>query len=138
MNNPNLISRRSFMGFLAAAPWVTALAHSRKIPVGVELYSVRNELKKDVMGRVFSRSHNKGSRGNELVRQFSVPARFLEGIDIKPNPIRESTEKSVRRYLYQFSFSQFRCFSVFPFHFRLRILFDPIVRHCCTSRPFNI
>jgi sugar phosphate isomerase/epimerase len=40
------------MGFLAAAPWVTALAHSRKIPVGVELYSVRNELKKDVMGTV--------------------------------------------------------------------------------------
>ena len=39
------------MGFLAASP-MAAVAHSKPIPVGVELYSVRNELKKDVMQTV--------------------------------------------------------------------------------------
>jgi sugar phosphate isomerase/epimerase len=51
MKNHNLISRRSFMGLLAAGP-LAALPHSKSIPVGVELYSVRNELKKDLMQTV--------------------------------------------------------------------------------------
>jgi sugar phosphate isomerase/epimerase len=50
--NHNRISRRSFMGFLAAGPLVAAMPHSKQIPVGLELYSVRNELKKDLMPTV--------------------------------------------------------------------------------------
>jgi sugar phosphate isomerase/epimerase len=48
------ISRRSFLGTLAAASigGRTALARSKSIPVGLELYSVRNELQKDLMGTV--------------------------------------------------------------------------------------
>ena len=45
-------SRRSFLGMSAALPWalrgvITGAATSRTIPVGLELYSVRDELKKD-------------------------------------------------------------------------------------------
>jgi sugar phosphate isomerase/epimerase len=50
MNSP--ISRRSFLGFIAAAPLATAVAHSNQIPVGLELYSVRDEMKKDLSGAV--------------------------------------------------------------------------------------
>ena len=52
MNTKNVISRRSFLGFMAAAPLAAAVTHSKQIPVGLELYSVRNELKKDLMGTV--------------------------------------------------------------------------------------
>jgi sugar phosphate isomerase/epimerase len=51
MNNHDLSSRRSFMGFLAAAP-LAAMPQSQQIPVGVELYSVRDELKKDTFATV--------------------------------------------------------------------------------------
>ena len=48
------ISRRSFLGTLAAVSvgGRAAVAHSKSIPVGLELYSVRNELQKDLMGTV--------------------------------------------------------------------------------------
>ena len=55
------ISRRRFLGAAAAAPLATALAQQRervaeeiipKVPVGLELYSVRNELAKDLNGTV--------------------------------------------------------------------------------------
>lgn len=55
MKKPNHFSRRSFLGVFAAAPLgaAAALAASRKhIPIGLELYSVREELKKDLMGTV--------------------------------------------------------------------------------------
>ncbi|MFZ0964399.1 MAG: sugar phosphate isomerase/epimerase [Terriglobia bacterium] len=52
MNKPNRVSRRSFLGTMAAAPLVAAAAQSKQIPVGLELYSVRDELKKDLMGTV--------------------------------------------------------------------------------------
>jgi sugar phosphate isomerase/epimerase len=62
MDNPveknDSVSRRSFLAFFAAAPlarplW-TALPTNKSIPVGLELYSVRNDLKKDLMGTVKS------------------------------------------------------------------------------------
>ena len=37
---------------MAAAPLAVAMAHSKQIPVGLELYSVRGELKKDLTGTV--------------------------------------------------------------------------------------
>ena len=45
------ISRRSFVALAAGAPLV-AQAPRKRVPVGLELYSVRNELKDDLMGTV--------------------------------------------------------------------------------------
>jgi sugar phosphate isomerase/epimerase len=50
--NTNIISRRSFLGAMAAAPLVASALASKSIPVGLELYSVRDDLKKDLMGTV--------------------------------------------------------------------------------------
>jgi len=52
MSTHNSISRRSFLGAAAAAPIVSAAAQGKHIPVGLELYSVREELKQDLMGTV--------------------------------------------------------------------------------------
>lgn len=53
MNKRNGWSRRSFLRLLAAAP-VAAAAKDKHIPVGLELYSVRDELQKDLMGTLSS------------------------------------------------------------------------------------
>ena len=45
------LSRRSLIKLAAAAPLV-ASGQGQRIPVGLELYSVRNELKEDLMGTV--------------------------------------------------------------------------------------
>ena len=50
-------SRRSFLALSAALPWAfrgvaSGLAPSKKIPVGLELYSVRDDLQKDLQGTV--------------------------------------------------------------------------------------
>lgn len=47
-----LISRRSFLAASAMLPWASALRASSSIPVGLELYSVRDELKRDPEGTV--------------------------------------------------------------------------------------
>src|SRR5215475_5821109 len=55
---PNFhFSRRSFLAVSVALPWAlrglaSALASSKSIPVGLELYSVRDSLKKDPEGTV--------------------------------------------------------------------------------------
>ena len=41
-----------FIGSIAAAPIVAAVAQTKQIPVGLELYSVRDDLQKDLMGTV--------------------------------------------------------------------------------------
>lgn len=46
------LSRRSFLAITAAAPLATAVAKPKKVPVGIELYSVRTEMDKDLMGTV--------------------------------------------------------------------------------------
>src|SRR5260370_42380668 len=53
MTPANSFSRRSFLAITAAAPILSAAAKS-KLPVGLELYSVRNQLKQDEMGTVKS------------------------------------------------------------------------------------
>ena len=46
--NPTRFSRRSVLASAAVLPWAwRALGASSKIPVGIEMYSVRDELKKD-------------------------------------------------------------------------------------------
>ena len=48
------LSRRAFMAIAGAAPFAAsaAFAQSKRIPVGIELYSVRGELMKDLPGTV--------------------------------------------------------------------------------------
>jgi len=41
------LSRRSFLAFSATLPWAFSAHAAKSIPVGLELYSVREELKKD-------------------------------------------------------------------------------------------
>jgi sugar phosphate isomerase/epimerase len=48
----NAFSRRSFLAMAATAPFASAVAQRKKIPLGLELYSVRNELKQDLIGTV--------------------------------------------------------------------------------------
>lgn len=46
------LSRRAFLALTAAAPLAPVFASGKNPPVGLELYSVRDELKKDPMGTV--------------------------------------------------------------------------------------
>jgi sugar phosphate isomerase/epimerase len=46
------LNRRSFLAAAGAAPLAKAMAQGKQIPVGLELYSVRDELKQDLMGTV--------------------------------------------------------------------------------------
>ena len=50
MNTRNLLSRRSFLVASGTAPLM--LAQNKKVPIGLELYSVRDQLKADLMGTV--------------------------------------------------------------------------------------
>jgi sugar phosphate isomerase/epimerase len=51
MNN-HTVSRRSFLALSAMLPWALSAPGSSSIPVGLELYSVRDELKRDPEGTV--------------------------------------------------------------------------------------
>jgi len=46
------LSRRSFLAFSAMLPWALSARAAKSIPTGLELYSVREELKKDPEGTV--------------------------------------------------------------------------------------
>ncbi len=46
------LTRRSFLAMTAAAPFAFAAPKAKNIPVGIELYSVRDELTKDLFGTV--------------------------------------------------------------------------------------
>jgi sugar phosphate isomerase/epimerase len=53
MNTQPNLSRRSFLGLVAAVPLsarILEAAASEQIPIGLELYSVRNDLAKNLMG----------------------------------------------------------------------------------------
>ena len=47
-----ILSRRSFLAYSAVLPWALSARGTSAIPVGLEIYSVRNELKKDPEGTV--------------------------------------------------------------------------------------
>ena len=49
---PHTLSRRSFLAFSAVMPWALSARAAKSIPVGLELFSVREELKKDPEGTV--------------------------------------------------------------------------------------
>jgi sugar phosphate isomerase/epimerase len=46
------LSRRAFLASSAAIPLASQVAWGKELPVGLELFSVRNELQKDLMGTV--------------------------------------------------------------------------------------
>src|SRR5438270_7933501 len=46
------LTRRSFLALSALLPWALKTAASRSIPIGLELYSVREALKQDPEGTV--------------------------------------------------------------------------------------
>jgi sugar phosphate isomerase/epimerase len=50
--NPRTYSRRSFIAFSAMLPWALSPRGATTVPIGLELYSVREELKKDLEGTV--------------------------------------------------------------------------------------
>jgi sugar phosphate isomerase/epimerase len=50
--NTTMLNRRSFLAFAAVLPWAWRALASSKIPMGIEMYSVRDELKKDPQGTV--------------------------------------------------------------------------------------
>jgi sugar phosphate isomerase/epimerase len=54
MKTDHTFSRRSFLSLFAAAPFGAAAvaAAAKPIPIGLELYSVRDDLEKDLMGTV--------------------------------------------------------------------------------------
>lgn len=52
MKSRDSISRRSFLALAGAVPLASAAAQGKRIPLGLELYSVRDELKQDLMGTV--------------------------------------------------------------------------------------
>jgi sugar phosphate isomerase/epimerase len=54
MNLPDSLSRRSFLTLTASASVALALpaAPKKRLPIGIELYAVRDELQKDLMGTV--------------------------------------------------------------------------------------
>jgi sugar phosphate isomerase/epimerase len=52
MNTAKDFSRRSFLTMAGAAPLAAMAARGKRIPIGLELYSVRGELQKDLMGTV--------------------------------------------------------------------------------------
>ena len=49
---PHTLSRRSFLAFSAMLPWALSARTAISIPTGLELYSVREEFKKDPDGTV--------------------------------------------------------------------------------------
>ena len=48
----HVLSRRTFLAISAVLPWALTSRAAKSIPTGLELYSVRNELKKDPEGTV--------------------------------------------------------------------------------------
>jgi sugar phosphate isomerase/epimerase len=63
-----MLTRRSFLALTAAAaPLSQAFPQSKRIPVGLELYSVRNELSKDLPGTVTAVAH----MGYQVVEFYS-------------------------------------------------------------------
>ena len=61
------LSRRAFLALAAAAPVTSAFAQRRLPPIGLELYSVRGELMKDLMGTV----RTVAKMGYEVVEFYS-------------------------------------------------------------------
>ncbi len=68
MTSTSLVTRRAFLALAGALPLASRLARAQsKVPVGLELYSVRDFLSKDLMGTVSA----VGKMGYEVVEFYS-------------------------------------------------------------------
>src|SRR3954447_9507021 len=68
MSTSESLSRRAFLGMTAALPFAAAaVASAKKAPIGLELYSVRTDLAKDLPGTVTA----VGKMGYEVVEFFA-------------------------------------------------------------------
>src|SRR5581483_9521406 len=67
MSPRNRISRRELLAIAASVPFASAAARGKNIPIGLELYSVRDRLKDDVMGTV----RGVAKMGYEVVEFFA-------------------------------------------------------------------
>src|SRR5262245_5214840 len=67
MRSLDSLTRRSFLALTAAAPLAFAAPRSKHVPVGIELFSVRDELAKDLKGTVSAVA----KMGYEVVEFFS-------------------------------------------------------------------
>jgi sugar phosphate isomerase/epimerase len=83
------ISRRTFLGAAAALPFAasTLLDAAKKVPVGLELYSVRGDLQKDLLGTVAA----VGKMGYQVV-EFYAP--YLEWTPEKAREVRKQLDAS--------------------------------------------
>ena len=77
------LSRRTFLGMTAALPFAvsTALKGQKNIPVGLELYSVRGDLAKDLLGTVAA----VGKMGYQVV-EFYAPYLAVDARDGEERP----------------------------------------------------
>lgn len=64
-----LVTRRSFLAISAVMPWALSARAAKSIPTGLELYSVREELKKDPEGTVRAVA-NMGYQGVEFYAPY--------------------------------------------------------------------
>jgi sugar phosphate isomerase/epimerase len=85
----SVLSRRAFLGVAAAAPFAAraALQAAAKIPVGLELYSVRGDLAKDLLGTVAA----VGKMGYQVVEFYSP---YLEWTPEKAKSVRKVLDDS--------------------------------------------
>jgi sugar phosphate isomerase/epimerase len=83
------MSRRSFLGTAAALPFAASalLEAAKKIPVGLELYSVRTDLQKDLLGTVAA----VGKMGYQVV-EFYAP--YLEWTPERAREVRKQLDAS--------------------------------------------
>jgi sugar phosphate isomerase/epimerase len=83
------MSRRSFLGTAAALPFAASalLEAGKKIPVGLELYSVRTDLQKDLLGTVAA----VGKIGYQVV-EFYAP--YLEWTPERAREVRKQLDAS--------------------------------------------
>lgn len=94
MPNNNAFSRRDVLKLIAASAPVSALAKVNKnIPIGLELYSVRDDLEKDPMGTLQAI----GNMGYECVEFFA--------------PYYDWTPEYARQIRKQLEASRLRCYS---------------------------
>jgi sugar phosphate isomerase/epimerase len=80
------ISRRTFLGTAAALPLAaSALLEAKNVPVGLELYSVRGDLQKDLLGTVAA----VGKMGYQVVEFYSP---YLEWTPERAREVRKQMD----------------------------------------------
>src|SRR3954453_14507064 len=93
MTPSHTLSRRSFLAVTAITPLALSAADRKQVPVGLELYSVRNELGKDVPGTLDAVA----KMGYECVEFYS--------------PYYDWTPEDVKKVRTQLDTLKLRCYS---------------------------